>query len=219
MRFKVHKLVVISMVLAFLLSSIIMLGSKSVAAGDYVVYHPNIPYPNVRSCVYTPGGGVWDLSVYGELNTIGLWHPPPYEHGQIGVLEITETRQVWRVEVNGSGCAPPVTLTCNGISKDVSVFHDAPPYGYEVITYDISPPTDVITLYTTVHYPDNNHGFGIKWIKLYYYTPPAVGGKWVPINKFAILAPWIGIALVIPLAATTLVLLHHRRKNGKVKCI
>jgi len=133
-------------------------------AVDYTTYYPNVTYPNVRSCNGTLGGGIWTGPI---LKTVGLFYGLPYDHGEIGVLEIAEVNSVFRVEVNGSGCVPPVTLTCNGIAKNITVFHDAPPYGHEVIIFDI-PPSKIVTLYTGAHIPSENHGFGIKWIKLYY---------------------------------------------------
>jgi PKD repeat protein len=43
--------------------------------------------------------------------------------------------------------------------------------------------------------------------------PPPVGGVWVPINKFQLLAPWIGLASVITLAAVSIVYVKHRKKQ------
>jgi len=139
---------------------------QGVKAEEYVIYFPNKAYPNVRSCGYTPGNGVWMEPV---LNTIGVYIDW-LDHGEIGVLEITETCPVCRVEVYGSGCVYPVALTCNGVTKEVNYYHDYDPYGrygYETLIFDIIP-SNIVTLYTTPHLDSENHGFGIKWIKLYY---------------------------------------------------
>jgi hypothetical protein len=42
---------------------------------------------------------------------------------------------------------------------------------------------------------------------------PPVGGLWVPINKFELLAPWIGYASVIAVAAASLVYVNRRKKQ------
>jgi hypothetical protein len=44
-------------------------------------------------------------------------------------------------------------------------------------------------------------------------SPPPVGGVWVPINKFQLLAPWVGLASVITLAAVSIVYVKHRKKQ------
>ena len=43
--------------------------------------------------------------------------------------------------------------------------------------------------------------------------PPPVGGVWVPINKFELLAPWIGLASAITVAAASVVYVKHRKKK------
>ncbi|MDH5482416.1 MAG: hypothetical protein OEY22_06015 [Candidatus Bathyarchaeota archaeon] len=139
---------------------------NTVNVHEEITYYSNVEYPNVKSCNETPGGGIWTEPI---LNTLGLYYDSPLDHGEIGVLEITEPKLVYRVEVYGSGCEPPVNLTCSGITVEVQSFHDAPPLGNETITFDISW-SEVITLYTTQHDDDVNKGFGIKWIKLYYVT-------------------------------------------------
>ena len=43
--------------------------------------------------------------------------------------------------------------------------------------------------------------------------PPPVGGFWVPISKTELLAPWIGLASMITVAATSLVYVKYRKKH------
>jgi len=45
------------------------------------------------------------------------------------------------------------------------------------------------------------------------YTPIPVGGVWVPINKFELLAPWIGLTSLITVAAVSVVYVKHRKKK------
>lgn len=42
---------------------------------------------------------------------------------------------------------------------------------------------------------------------------PPVGGVWVPINKFDLVAPWIGLASLITVAAVSVVYVKHRKKK------
>jgi len=46
-------------------------------------------------------------------------------------------------------------------------------------------------------------------------APPAppVGGEWVAINKFELLAPWIGLASLITVATASAVYVKHRKKQ------
>jgi len=45
------------------------------------------------------------------------------------------------------------------------------------------------------------------------WAPPPVGGFWVPINKTALLAPWIGLASLLTVTAASLVYVKHRKKK------
>ena len=46
-------------------------------------------------------------------------------------------------------------------------------------------------------------------------SPPAppVGGTWVPINKFDLVAPWIGLASLIAVATASTVYIKHKKKQ------
>lgn len=46
-----------------------------------------------------------------------------------------------------------------------------------------------------------------------YKTPPPVGGVWIPIDKFELLAPWINLASLITVAAASVVYVKHRKKK------
>ena len=43
--------------------------------------------------------------------------------------------------------------------------------------------------------------------------PPSVGGVWVPINKFQLVAPWIGLASLLTVVAVSVVYVKHRKKQ------
>jgi hypothetical protein len=43
--------------------------------------------------------------------------------------------------------------------------------------------------------------------------PPPVGGVWVPINKFQLLAPWIGLASLMTIATASIIYVKHRKKQ------
>lgn len=45
--------------------------------------------------------------------------------------------------------------------------------------------------------------------------PPPVGGVWVPINKFDLVAPWIGLASSLTVAAVSIVYVKRRKKQQK----
>jgi len=140
-------------------------GGTVVVAGykehpEHSIYYQNVEYGNVKSCEATPGDGGWTEPVLSYF-----W--------EIGVLEITVDRAVERVEFYGSGCVYPVTLTCNGVMREVSYYHDWDPhgrYGCQSLIFDMES-TGLIVAYTTIHTDSENHGFMIEWIRVYYASP------------------------------------------------
>lgn len=61
----------------------------------------------------------------------------------------------------------------------------------------------------------NNPAHTFSWsdLKVTGYTCvawPPVGGIWIPINKFGLLAPWIGLASLITVAAVSVVYVSAR---------
>jgi hypothetical protein len=44
-------------------------------------------------------------------------------------------------------------------------------------------------------------------------TPIPVGGVWVPINKFELLAPWIGLVSLMTIAMASVIYVKHRKKQ------
>ena len=51
------------------------------------------------------------------------------------------------------------------------------------------------------------------WTGVYVPAGPPVGGVWIPINKSALLAPWISLASLITVAAVSIVYVKHRKKQ------
>lgn len=123
------------------------------------IYKAGMTGDNIRCTAWTDGKGNFVGQV---INRVG---DPTYN--EIGVLEITEDFPVRRVEITGSGCTLPVTLTVNGISKTVTKSHDMHPYGTETLVFDIQP-SKVVKIYTSVHNAFENRGFRIEEIKLYF---------------------------------------------------
>jgi len=68
-------------------------------------------------------------------------------------------------------------------------------------------------------YPEMVYGYTPGWDLRDYNTaslpapPPPVGGVWVPINKFDLVAPWIGLASLITVAAVSVVYVKRRKKQ------
>lgn len=124
----------------------------------YKIYKPGMVSSNIRCSEWTDGNGNF---VEPIINRVG---DPRYN--EIGVLEIQEDVPIVRVEITGSGCIPPVTLTVNGLTQQVTLFHDTAPYGNQTIVFDI-PPSKVVKIYSSYHSESRNYGFRIEEIKLY----------------------------------------------------
>jgi len=123
------------------------------------IYYADVAYPNLWACFYTNGQGEWSPDIANSF----------YE---IGVLEIVEDGDIHRVEFYGRGCVYPATLTCNGVTKEAHCYHDFDPDGRycdEVIAFDVDP-TQTILAYTTTHTDEDNHGFLLDWVKVFYTT-------------------------------------------------
>lgn len=170
--------------------SILMAGNtQNARATEYHEYQIYNTYDNIRTCFHTDGGGIWiESEITNYLD-------------EIGVLEITEQYPVYRAEVYGAGCYYPATLTCNGITKEASYYHDSEPQGWETLNYDISPST-VVIFYTSIHFdtPETNHGFHPIWVRLYY------AGTGVP--EFP-----LGLAMPIAILPLLLSLWWKRRRK------
>ena len=57
---------------------------------------------------------------------------------------------------------------------------------------------------------------GTTWTGVYVSAgPPAppVGGEWVPINKYELLAPWITLASLLAVATIPIVYVRRRKKR------
>jgi hypothetical protein len=128
-----------NLIYGFVLAMTLTLMSQDGFAALTVTYVPDFSqYSNIDAWHYTDGFG----NAYGYKG-IDYWD-------EIGVMQIIESLLVVKVEVYGSGCYLPVTLTCNGITQSATFSHDVPPFGTETLTFDISP-SNVVSLYSSVH--------------------------------------------------------------------
>jgi parallel beta-helix repeat protein len=110
-----------------------------------------------------------------------------------------------------------ITFTINGVPK-TTPYVEWLPQG----SYTLEMPETYIG-YNWSHWLEDGDTNRVKTIYLHGTTwtgvyvlaapPPPVGGLWVPINKFQLLAPWIGLASVITLAAVSIVYVKHRKKQ------
>jgi len=57
---------------------------------------------------------------------------------------------------------------------------------------------------------------GGTYTAYYGEAPPPVGGVWVPVDKLELLAPYIGLTLMLALAVTTVVYVKKRKRNTKI---
>ncbi|MEO0258771.1 MAG: PEGA domain-containing protein [candidate division WOR-3 bacterium] len=138
-------------------SSLEVMVNLSKSPTNLKVHKEYTPYDegdNIRSVVYTDGKGVF----YDDWDN--------YINEEIGVLEIIEEVDIVRVEITGSACVYPVTLTVNGVKRKPIFSHDMEPYGSETLVFDIAP-SKLIKIYTSVHTDEENHGFRIEKIVLY----------------------------------------------------
>ena len=90
---------------------------------------------------------------------------------ELGWMEITETQNVVRVEVYGCGCELPATIYVNDVPQN---WHYGEVIGTpyaddtEKLTWDLATPTTTITIKTSIHTSEDNHGAWLQWIKVYY---------------------------------------------------
>lgn len=90
---------------------------------------------------------------------------------ELGYAKITELRNVKRVELYGSACNLPASITVNGKTLNWHYCHDpgCTVYGFEKLTFDITPSKEIL-ITTTPHESDDtpNHGAWIQWIRMVY---------------------------------------------------
>ncbi len=143
------------LVLIFLFLTMVPQGkpASALATDDYVAYVRLKSYPNLEACALTDGIGQCLSPIQDNFDIIG-------------VIEIDESYNVWRVEIYGRGIQKSVNLTVNGILKDVSCFRDSFPKCFETLAYDITPSKHV-KIYSSEYSSMARHGFEAQWIKLY----------------------------------------------------
>ncbi len=149
------KIAILVLMLLFLTIVPIERPAGALATDDYVAYVRLKSYPNLETCALTDGIGQCLSPVKDNFDVVG-------------VIEIEESYNVWRVEVYGRGIQKPVTLTVNGILKEASCFRDSFPDCHETLTYDISA-TKQVKIFSSEYSSISRHGFELQWIKLYIY--------------------------------------------------
>lgn len=143
------------LILIFLFLTMVPQGkpARALATDDYVAYLRLKSYPNLEACALTDGIGQCLSPIQDSFDIIG-------------VIEIDESYNVWRVEMYGRGIVKSVNVTVNGILKDVSCFRDSWPKCFETLAFDIAPSKHV-EIYSSEFSSMARHGFEVQWIKLY----------------------------------------------------
>jgi len=74
---------------------------------------------------------------------------------------------------------------------------------------------DTYTFKMQIHSTGATTGWAKLWIDGVQVNPcpPPVGGVWVPINKFELLGPWIGLASLIAAATVSIVYTRYKKKQ------
>lgn len=149
--------------------------NKSEKRIDYdLIIHYELDNPG-GSYVYTPS-----YDDYANIDYYYFYDPGPPEvktedtgdlNGtEIGWMQITETKNVSRVEVYGCGCELPATITVNDVPQ---LWHygevSGTPFatGAEKLTWDLVTPTTVVTV-KSFHTLAENHGSWPMWIRVIY---------------------------------------------------
>ena len=78
-------------------------------------------------------------------------------------MTITDTRPIKSVEVYGSACNLPATLTVNGVTQTWGVSHDhntgdTGSDGLQYLTFTISPPATILNFTSSTHLPPTAEG-------------------------------------------------------------
>lgn len=146
-------------------------------------YHYQTPVNTVKERTYTPPLSKWSYITYSYF-TDG-WNPSSdpriWQTYEAGIIKIYESYNVKEVQIMGCGCMNPSSVTVNGVTKKWNKYHDQEPKGKEVLTFPISPPTQIIDIKTTKHIGSNkadyenpqtdNRGMEFDWIKVIYDVP------------------------------------------------
>ena len=164
-----------------------------------------------------------------DIPIVVTWPPPKADVAieKTGVEYAHEGDTItyhFKVTNNGPGTALDVQVI-DDILGDLTVYlpDDTLKVG-EVnefdVTYTVPIPSDditnTVTVTSTTSDPDltNNQDTWTVAVEAP-PPPPPVGGVWVPINKFELLAPWIGLAslMIVSTVAVSVVYVKHRKKK------
>lgn len=135
---------------------------KRVQVGSVLPKTYNPPYYNHKNIEYY------------QYNDPYTSNPSHWKYGhEIGKMVITESFEVKRVILVGTGCESPASVTVNGVTKSWSQFHDeggeaGVDYVDEKLVFDITP-SKTITIETSAHpkVQPPNHGADLAYIQLF----------------------------------------------------
>jgi hypothetical protein len=161
---------------------------------------PPVPWDNYGIWFDRDSVDQWQAGYWGAING-STYNSTGIYHVEIRLHATSDTSGEAYMTVNGvsqgfyvggwKNAQPeiyPSGMTFTGDMKHVQVFYGL--YGYGA-----------------------THTIKFKDITVTGCLAPAVGGLWVPINKFELLAPCIGYATVIAVAAASLVYIKRRTKQ------
>lgn len=133
-----------------------------------------------------------------------------------GVFSDSETNYAgsmarWRITVSNTGDCDLFNVTVtdtNGLSLAPK---DMPQYGVRIIYYNTTVTVDTVNIATAQGEDGSGGEVGpVSDAAEALVITPAVGGDVRPINKVGVLAPWLGLALVL-IGGTSWLTLRHRR--------
>lgn len=142
----------------------IVLELETTGAGGSVVYVPDYDdYSNIDYYFFYTAGPPEDFDTYDGN--------PLVKGTELGWMEITEPQNVSRVEIYGCGDELPCYAEVNGVKQYWTYGEAEDGVGVprlEKLIWTLDTPTDVITINSSEHWEEVNHGFYADYIRLTY---------------------------------------------------
>jgi len=151
----------------------------------------------------------------GKVSTIGSGASGapgcnrPSIYRNIIVFSTNETMIDGGTDVNGDGDMKDMVVRYYHTTKhtlfNTGEIGDFPSiYGNTVIFHTYEPWVDTDL---------NNDGDTDDWVIRFMQISPPVGGIWLPVNKLELLAPYIGLTILLAVAVTTVVIVKLKKKK------